>query len=118
NLLRDAYSLSGGGERGEKHLTRHCYRSSNRGTLREAIARGEDVRSTRFLFELASILDEETVALANKAGVVPVASINTFRYTMAKRDEELGPKEDFEKVRRLGVKHYQIDSRYEHLFHS
>lgn len=118
NLLRDAYSLSGGGERGEKHLTQHCYRSANRARLQEAIANGEDVRSTRFLFELASVLDEETVTFAQKAGVVPVAAINTFRYTMEKRDKELGPKEDFEKMHKLGVKRFQIDSRYEHLFHS
>ena len=35
---------------------------------------------------------------------------------MAKRDEEAGPREDFEKLRKLGIRSYQIDSRYEALF--
>ncbi len=48
--------------------------------------------------------------------VVPVAAINTFRYTMAKCDETLGTAEDVAKLWRLGVTHYQIDSRYEDLF--
>jgi glycerophosphoryl diester phosphodiesterase len=118
NLLRDAYALSGGGERAEKHLTRHCYRSTNLARLQAAIARGDDTESQYFLFELSAVMDEERIALARKAKVVPVASINTFRYTMANRDEELGPKEDFERVSKLGIRHWQIDSRYEKLFHS
>lgn len=118
NLLRDAYALSGGGERGEKHLTKHCFRSANLTRLQEAMARGEGTQSKYFLFELSSVMDAERIALARKAKVIPVASINTFRYTMAKRDEELGPKEDFERVSKLGIKHWQIDSRYEKLFHA
>ncbi len=69
-----------------------------------------------FLFDLASSIDASVVELARKRGLKTVAAINTFRYTMAKRDEEAGPREDFEKLRALGVKAYQIDSRYEGLF--
>jgi len=115
-LLRNAYALSGGGPRGEELLTKHCYRSSNRKSLKEAAAKGEKVSETRFLFELASILDEEALSLTRNLGVAPVAAINTFRYTMEKRDEELGPKEDMQRVSKLGVTHYQIDSRYDKLF--
>ena len=39
-------------------------------------------------------LDAGTVALCRKLQVVPVAAINTFRYTMAGRDETRGPVED------------------------
>lgn len=116
NLLRTAYALSGGGERGAPHLAAHCYSAVNRVRLKEAIARGEDVSSRYFLFELASELDEETFALCRKANVTAVAAINTFRYTMAKRDEQKGPEEDAARLKNLGVRHYQIDSRYDGLF--
>lgn len=116
NLLRDAYSLSGGGEFARKHIFPHCYLSADRKRLKDAIAAGEDVRSRRFLFELASVLDEEALELAKKNQVVAVAGINTFRYTMANRDEEQGPAEDAARLKKLGVTHYQIDSRYDHLF--
>lgn len=115
NLLHTAYLL-GGGSRPAQIFGGECFQSSNRKTLAEAVARGEDVKSRRFLFELASDLDAEALALCRKHDVTPVAAINTFRYTMAKRDEWQGPKEDAQRLRQLGVLHYQIDSRYEPLF--
>jgi hypothetical protein len=69
-----------------------------------------------FLFDIAEKLGAPEIELARNRGLTPVAAINTFRYTMAKRDEEAGPREDFEKLKPLGVTHYQIDSRYEALF--
>lgn len=114
-LLETAYML-GGGSRPARIFGHECFQSSNRKTLQEAIDRGETVKGRRFLFELASELNEESMALCRKAGVTPVAAINTFRYTMAKRDEWKGPEEDAAKMKRLGVQHYQIDSRYEPLF--
>jgi hypothetical protein len=93
-----------------------CRLSSDRRSLKDAIARGEDVTSNYYLFELASELDEDTVQLCRKYEVTPVAAINTFRYTMAKRDEVEGPAEDAARLKGLGVRHYQIDSRYDHLF--
>ncbi len=116
DLLRSAYSLSGGGELAQKHIFPHCYLSADRNRLKAAIAAGEDVGSRRFLFELASVLDEDALELASKHHVVAAAGINTFRYTMAKRDEEQGPTEDAARLKKLGVTHYQIDSRYDYLF--
>ncbi|MDX2267998.1 MAG: glycerophosphodiester phosphodiesterase family protein [Bryobacter sp.] len=69
-----------------------------------------------FVFDIAESLNADNIGLARKRGLVPVAAINTFRYTMAKRDEDKGPAEDFAKLKPLGVQHYQIDSRYSHLF--
>jgi hypothetical protein len=69
-----------------------------------------------FLFDLASQIDRDVVDLARRRKVKTVAAINTFRYTMAKRDEEAGPREDAAKLKSLGVHCYQIDSRYEGLF--
>lgn len=115
HLLQTAYML-GGGSRPAQIFGAECFQSSNRKSLAEAITRGEDVKARRFLFELASDLDEESMTLCRKAGVTPVAAINTFRYTMAKRDEWKGPEEDAARMKKLGVLHYQIDSRYESLF--
>ncbi|BDC52233.1 hypothetical protein F183_A45480 [Bryobacterales bacterium F-183] len=114
-LLATAFLL-GGGSRPARIFGHECFQSSNRKSLAEAVARGEDVANRRFLFELASELDEEALALCRKHGVTPVAAINTFRYTMAKRDEWKGPEEDAARLKKLGVLHYQIDSRYDPLF--
>ena len=65
---------------------------------------------------MGSELGKESFELAGKLSVTPVAAINTFRYTLAKRDEWEGPKEDIGKLRALGVKDYQVDSRYEPFF--
>lgn len=113
-LLRSCYLL--GGERFERHFRGKAWRSSNRNSLQRAIDRGEDVRSNYFLFELGSVLDAEAVKLCRVHNVVPVAAINTFRYTEAGRDEQKGAEEDVARLKRLGVTHYQIDSRYESLF--
>lgn len=114
-LLRTAYLL-GGGARPASMMGPECYQSCNRTSLRQAVERGEDVKSRYFLFELASDLNAESFELCHKTGVVPVAAINTFRYTMSKRDEWKGAEEDAAKMKALGVRHYQIDSRYEALF--
>ncbi|MBL8214884.1 MAG: glycerophosphodiester phosphodiesterase family protein [Bryobacterales bacterium] len=90
--------------------------SSNRKTLQAALEAGEPVAERYFLFELGSDLDQAAVDLARRHKVAPVAAINTFRYTMAKRDEWEGPKEDIARLRRMGVTDYQVDSRYEPLF--
>lgn len=90
--------------------------SVNRASLKAAAEKGEDVARRYFLFELGSILDSETFALCRKLKVEPVAAINTFRYTMEKRDEWKGPAEDIARLRKLGVESYQIDSMYEPLF--
>jgi glycerophosphoryl diester phosphodiesterase len=108
------YSL--GGARVKPLFDGRVMVSANRKALTAAAEQGESVRHDYFLFELGSDLDQEAVALCRKLQVTPVAAINTFRYTMAKRDETLGPAEDVAKLRRLGVTYYQIDSRYEGLF--
>jgi glycerophosphoryl diester phosphodiesterase len=89
--------------------------SANRKALAAAAERGEEVKKRYFLFELASDLDSEASDLCKRLGVDAVAAVNTFRYTMAKRDEWEGPKEDIQKLLKLGITSYQIDSRYESL---
>lgn len=114
DLLRSAYVL--GSEQLKRFFRGRCRLSSTRATLREAVARGEDVAANYFLFELGSVLDEEAMELCRARGVVPVAAINAFRYAEAGRDERQGADEDVARLKRLGVTHYQIDSRYKNLF--
>lgn len=94
--------------------------SVNRKSLQSALDAGEPVAQRYFLFELGSELltpeGRQAVQLATTHNVVPVAAINTFRYTMAKRDEWEGPKEDIAALRARGLQCYQVDSRYEQLF--
>jgi glycerophosphoryl diester phosphodiesterase len=114
NLLDNAYMLGGDrwrkvfGEGGTKE-------SANRTAIAAAAERGEPVRDRYFLFELASDLNEESFDLTEKLGVDCVAAVNDFRYVMAKRDTWEGPKEDIARLWRLGVRSYQIDSKYEPL---
>ena len=114
DLLRSAYLL--GGDNAKPVFRGKCRLSSNRNRLREAVHRGEDVAANYFLFELGSVLDEEALDLCRRNGVVPVAAINSFRYTEAGRDERKGAEEDVARLTRLGVTDYQIDSRYRYLF--
>lgn len=115
DLLRTAYLL-GGGSRAAQLIGPGCFRSSNRKSLRAAVERGEEVKRNYFLFELASDLNQESFDLCRQHGVTPVAAINSFRYTEAKRDEWQGAVEDAARVKALGVRHFQIDSRYDSLF--
>lgn len=89
--------------------------SANWKALAAAAQQGEEVKKRYFLFELASEFDSEAVELCKRLGVDAVAAVNTFRYTIAKRDEWEGPKADIERLMGLGVSSYQIDSRYETL---
>jgi glycerophosphoryl diester phosphodiesterase len=115
NLLDTAYLL-GGRNATTLPLSRTAKASIHAAGLAQALAAGEDVASRYYLFELASAITPETVALCRQARVPCVAAINTFRYTMAKRDEWEGPKQDAARLLALGVTHFQIDSRYGSLF--
>lgn len=108
------YSL--GGPRVRPFFDGKVMVSVNRKALHDAAEAGEPVAERYFLFELGSEVDQQAFELARKLQVTPVAAINTFRYTMAKRDEWEGPKQDINWLRALGVKDYQVDSRYEPLF--
>lgn len=109
-IPQPVYSL--GGPRVKPLFDGKVMVSVNRQSLREAADKGENVSRDYFLFELGSDLKQESYDLCRQLKVTPVAAINTFRYTMAKRDEWEGAKEDIAALRKLGVAHYQIDSRY------
>jgi len=114
NLLDNAYML--GGDRWRKIFGEGGVKeSANRKSLAAAADRGEPVEQRYFLFELASELNEESFNLCNRVRVDCVAAVNNFRYVMAKRSTWQGPKEDIARLWQLGVRSYQIDSKYKPL---
>jgi glycerophosphoryl diester phosphodiesterase len=116
NNLLDTLYLLGGSERAKEVFGKAGRRPCTRETLESALDAGKNVSQDLYLFELASDLNERSVALSRKAGIPAVAAINTFRYTMAKRDEQKGAEEDAARMKQLGVTQFQIDSRYRALF--
>lgn len=47
-------------------------------------------------------------------GNFPALALNTFRYRMAGVDDQQGAADDASRLLALGVRHFQIDSIYEH----
>lgn len=84
---------------------------ADRAELQKKMDAGEDVSRLYFLFEHGTTLDEKGIALAARAGVPAVTSINDFHY--AGRDHMQGAHADIERLRRLGLTYFQIDSAYD-----
>lgn len=113
-LLDSTFSLSGGPL---PELSGGAIaRAADRKALAAAIARGETVAKTRYLFELGSVLDEAAMELCRTHSVTPVAALNTFRYEEARVDPLEGARADARRLRALGVRHFQIDSVYDQFF--
>jgi len=88
--------------------------SLQREGLREALAAGEEVSELYFLFEGAKILDEETIQLARGASVPIVAGVNRHHY---REDDEMERADgDLTRMKRLGIRSFQIDSIYDRWF--
>jgi hypothetical protein len=79
--------------------------------LEKKVAAGEDVSRFYFRFEHGTTLDEKGIALAKCAGVPVVVSINEDHY--AGRAHMVAAHADIERLRRLGVTYFQIDSAYD-----
>ena len=98
-----------GTEQSQKFLRGKAKTSVNRRELEAAIQAGDDVVESVFLFERGNMTDE-TVKLAQKHGVLVVPSVNTFHY---QSDHLSCARADIERLKELGVTHFQIDSVYE-----
>lgn len=86
--------------------------------IRAAVA-GENVGNLYHLFELGGNLDQQMIEKANQLGVKVVAAINVFRYHQPHLSEEQeweAAGKDVERLMKLGVEYYQVDSVYEPLF--
>ena len=85
--------------------------SVDRTELKQKMAAGEDSARLYFLFEHGTTLDGEGLALAKRAGVPAVVSINDFHY--AGQDHMKAAHADIERLRRAGLTYFQIDSMYD-----
>jgi len=110
------YSLGGGGPLTPQLLDNGVMVSADRERLRAAVARKEPVAERYFLFELGSVMDQETIAYARERGVAPVAALNTFRYEQAGVDHHEGARADAERLLSWGLREFQIDSIYDRYF--
>jgi hypothetical protein len=113
-LLDTTFSLSGG--RLPELAGGAVAEAADRKALAAAIARGEQVSTRRFLFELASVFDADALRLAQQHRVTPVAAINTFRYARQGDGARQAAEADARRLLALGVRYFQIDSVYQDLF--
>jgi glycerophosphoryl diester phosphodiesterase len=79
--------------------------------LEKKLDAGEDL-STYFLFEHGTTLGEKGVALAKRAGIPVVVSINEYHYA-GRPDPMAAAHADIDRVRSLGVIYFQIDSAFD-----
>lgn len=83
----------------------------DRAQLRQAIQRGEPVSKLYFLFFHGRDFTPEDVELCRRTGVPATPSINIFHYPEG--DHMAQARQDIERLRALGVTHFQIDSVYD-----
>ena len=110
-LLDGAYFI--GTEEARAYFKGKSRISVDRAELQKKVDAGEETAQLYFLFEHGTTLDENGLALAKRAGIPAVVSINDFHYTDIKRDPMKGAHDDIERLRRAGLTYFQIDSTYD-----
>jgi glycerophosphoryl diester phosphodiesterase len=90
--------------------------SVNSRQLREAVRRGEAVSALYFLFEWGRHLSPLQIEFARKHKVEIVPSVNLFHYGEDRATSLRGGEADIRRLRKLGVRNFQIDSAYEGAF--
>lgn len=109
NLLSTAMFI--GTEQSRRWFRGKSLISATREELEQALRKGEKTKGTYFLFEHGRTLDKAGLDLAARAGVPPVVSINIFHYEGM--DHMKGARADVERLRKLGMTYFQIDSVYD-----
>jgi hypothetical protein len=84
--------------------------SVDRDELQKMVDAGEETSRLYFLFEHGTTLDEKGMALAKRAGIPAVVSINDFHYS---GDHMKQAHADIERLHRAGLTYFQIDSAYD-----
>ncbi len=109
DLLESAWFISN--DQAKAYFKGKARVSVNRAELRQAIERGEPVSKLYFLFFHGRDFTPEDVALAQRADVPAVPSINIFHYPEG--DHFAQARRDIERLCKLGVTYFQIDSVYD-----
>lgn len=109
DLLDTAMFISN--DEAKAHFRGKARISVNRTQLEQALRRGEPVSQLYFLFFHGRAFTAGDIELARRAGVEAVPSINIFHYPEGDHMEQA--RRDIERLRALGVTHFQIDSVYE-----
>lgn len=84
--------------------------SVDRAELQKLVDTGAETERLYFLFEHGTTLDEKGMALAQRAGVPAVVSINDFHYS---GDHMKQAHADIDRLRHAGLVYFQIDSAYD-----
>lgn len=111
DLLDSAYVI--GAEGARKRLADRAKLGINPRTLVDHVAGGEDVGRRYFLFAESTQFEQEAIELARSRSVDVVPAINTFRFPAEKHYE--AAEAEIQRLRKLGVTRFQIDSVYEPL---
>ena len=113
-LLKTAYII--GTDQARQYFKGKAPVGVNYGQLQKAIAAAEPVARLYYLFEWGKTLQPEMIELANQHRVTVVPSINTFHYgaDLAKSIEQGSA--DVRRMRKMGIKEFQIDSAYQPAF--
>ena len=107
DLLDSCYVL--GSSEAKQYFKNDASVSINGQELRAVVDKGNVPRRC-FLFGIAAKIDKSLIKLANQHEVTVVPAINTFRYEAARHHEQAAS--DIQRLRALGVSHFQIDSIY------
>jgi glycerophosphoryl diester phosphodiesterase len=110
DLLENAYFI--GTAETRNYFKGKARISLSEGELEKKLDVGEDLSKSYFLFEHGTILSEKSIALAKRAGIPVVVSINEYHYA-AKPDPKAAAHADIDHARQLGVTLFQIDSPYD-----
>jgi glycerophosphoryl diester phosphodiesterase len=108
-LLKGAYFI--GTAESRAYFKGKARISISRDELQKKLAVGEEVTQDYFLFEHGTTLDESGPALAKRAGIPLVVTINDDHY--AGKDHMIAAHDDIVRARSLGVTYFQIDSDYD-----
>jgi glycerophosphoryl diester phosphodiesterase len=108
-LLDGAYFI--GTEEARAYFKGKARISVDRHELQQKLDAGEKTAPLYFLFEHGTTLDEKGMALAKRAGIPAVVSINEFHY--AGRDHMQAAHADVVRLLRAGLIDFQIDSTYD-----
>jgi hypothetical protein len=111
DLLDSAYVI--GSDEARKLLADRAKLGINPRKLVDHVAGGEDVRRRYFLFSHSADFDQEAIELAHSRGVDVVPAINTFRFPAETHLRDAAA--EIERLKKLGVTRFQIDSVYEPL---